>query len=114
MKARLSTVPSHSVSASSGGVPHRIGSPVQGREGRAEALGGRVSRSATHQSCVAKRASRGVQQVGAGFKPALPAADRPAKGRETHVGADRRLLLSAAGGRATAREKPEKLIQGRR
>ncbi len=35
--ARSSTVPSRSVFAPSGGVPHRIGSPVQGREGRAEA-----------------------------------------------------------------------------
>ena len=31
--------PSRTVNSSSGGVPHRIGSPVQGREGRAEAWG---------------------------------------------------------------------------
>ena len=33
----LTKAPSRTVYGSSGGVPHRIGNPVQGREGRAEA-----------------------------------------------------------------------------
>ena len=62
------------------------------------------SRSATHQSCVAQRASR--------HRPfqaddAQPRAGRPAWSRQTSA-------LVRHGREATAREKPEKLIQGRR
>ena len=62
------------------------------------------SRSATHQSCVAQRASR--------HRPfqtddAQPRAGRPAWSRQTST-------LVRHEREATAREKPEKLIQGRR
>ena len=112
MKARLSTVQSRSVSASSGGVPHRIGSPVQGREGRAEALGGRVP-GARRISPASQSEPAGIPSVGATLVVAIltgmpqPRAGRPAWSRQTSTPVRRRR-------EATAREKPEKLIQGRR
>ena len=72
--------------------------------GPCRSVGRPSSRSATHQSCVAKRASR--------HRPfetddALPRAGRPAWSRQTSTPVRRRR-------EATAREKPQKLIQGRR
>ena len=60
------------------------------------------SRSATHQSCVAQRASSHRP-----FDDALPRAGRPAWSRQTSTPVRH-------GREATAREKPQKLIQGRR
>ncbi len=59
------------------------------------------SRSATRQSRVAERASKASSR-----------RRRPAKGRETSRGADRRLLLSAAGGRLQPERSPRGRIQG--
>ena len=76
------------------------------------------SRSATHQSCVAQRASRrphpplsriegGAHKRSECAGDAQPRAGRPAWSRQTSTPVRRRR-------EATAREKPQKLIQGRR
>ncbi len=79
-----------------------IGSDVRCKAGRAVPKRGRPSsRSATRQSRVAERASK-----------ASPRWRRRAKGRETSRGADRRLLLSAAGGRLQPERSPRGRIQG--
>ena len=81
------------------------------------------SRSATHQSCVAQRASKASQPAIAPFENLRgrstahssavergmpqPRAGRPAWSRQMSTPVRRRR-------EATAREKPEKLIQGRR
>ena len=98
--ARSSTVPSRSVFAPSGGVPHRIGSPVQGREGRAEAW---EAKFPERDASVPRRKAS---------QHASSRRRRPAKGRETSRGADRRLLLSAAGGRLQPERSPRGRIQG--
>ena len=72
--------------------------------GPCRSVGRPSSRSATHQSCVAERASR--------HRPfqtddAQPRAGRPTWSRQTSTPVRRRR-------EATAREKPQKLIQGRR
>ena len=72
--------------------------------GPCRSVGRPSSRSATHQSCVAQRASR--------HRPfqtddAQPRAGRPTWSRQTSAPVRRRR-------EATAREKPQKLIQGRR
>ena len=72
--------------------------------GPCRSVGRPSSRSATHQSCVAQRASR--------HRPfrtddAQPRAGRPTWSRQTSTPVRRRR-------EATAREKPQKLIQGRR
>ncbi len=104
-----------------------IGSDVRCKAGRAVPKRGRPSsRSATRQSRVAQRASRRPPNApfenrrGRGTFSLSPFqgemqrgfAGMPAKGRETSRGADRRLLLSAAGGRLQPERSPRGRIQG--
>ena len=68
---------------------------MQGREGRAEAW---EAKFPERDASVPHR--RASQQ-------ASPPGRRPAKGRETARGADRRLLLPAAGGRLQPERSPK-------
>ena len=86
-----------------------IGSEVRCKAGRAVPKRGRPSsRSATRQSRVAKRASEASPE----HKRSLVREGCYAKGRETSRGADRRLLLSAAGGRLQPERSPRGRIEG--
>ena len=106
-------MPRRGVFPSSGGVPHRIGDPVQGREGRAEAWEAKFPerdasvprRTASQQAFRPKGAAIAVAVLEGG-SPSQGPGDRTWS-RQTSTPVRRRR-------EATAREKPEKLIQGGR